>query len=231
MYCSLVGCIICFLFFFAYLYYQIKVSDDEAHQAKIEKAQNKLIKTGEISLIEAFINEFSKDYGSTLDYKRMDTNPNQRFEKILRKFFDKYDTNGNGDLDQMELGRLFTDIGEKELAKPENMKQFLAKIDVNHDGNINFEEFKKAFLDEFKEQLKHKSQFYDPVIPSENEDINENQDEQQDGEEEDEEEPECPEEFKNLSPKQKLRKIMFKSLQMMSWGTFVVLVFSDPILY
>ncbi len=47
-------------------------------------------------------------------------------------------------------------------------------------------------------------------------------------EQDDDEEEEMPEEFKNLSPEEQQKSIIARSFQMMGLGTFLVVVFSDP---
>nr|XP_043617219.1 calcium-binding protein CML24-like [Erigeron canadensis] len=62
-------------------------------------------------------------------------------EKELREAFDLYDQNKNGKISANELHSVLKSLGEKSTLK--ECKQMIASVDVDGDGSVNFEEFKK----------------------------------------------------------------------------------------
>jgi len=62
-----------------------------------------------------------------------------RLSRLLKPFFHKYDTDKNGSLDMGELGRVFSDMGEK--ISVQGMKRLFLAIDADDDGSISYDEF------------------------------------------------------------------------------------------
>lgn len=61
-------------------------------------------------------------------------------DKNLRKMFDDIDLDGNGVLDAHEIRLVLRGIGEKD---EEVISQIVASIDLNHDGEVSWEEFQE----------------------------------------------------------------------------------------
>ncbi|RLN23128.1 putative calcium-binding protein CML16 [Panicum miliaceum] len=62
-------------------------------------------------------------------------------EAELRAAFDVYDVNGDGRITAAELGKVLAQIGEG--CSAEECERMIASVDVDGDGCVGFEEFKK----------------------------------------------------------------------------------------
>ena len=68
---------------------------------------------------------------------------------VVKKYFDKYDSNKNGVIDKFELKTMFTEIlaeiGEDypEKRNEQVIKETMEKYDCNNNGVIEFNEFKE----------------------------------------------------------------------------------------
>jgi len=141
----------------------------------------------------------------------------KRLAKILRPFFAKYDDDGSGKLNKHEFGALLKDLDEH--MSGDEGDNLYKSTDTNHDGEVEFEEFLECLHgyltdpDKLK-AMEERTGLDTKKIPTY--DI------------EDEEEEEVPEDLASLSPDEQKRVVIFRATWMMSLGTFVVLVVSDP---
>ncbi|KAL4582439.1 hypothetical protein LXL04_006988 [Taraxacum kok-saghyz] len=62
-------------------------------------------------------------------------------DKDLREAFDLYDQNKNGKISAAELHSVLKSLGEKCSLK--DCRKMIASVDIDGDGSVNFEEFKK----------------------------------------------------------------------------------------
>ena len=62
----------------------------------------------------------------------------------VRKLFEKYDRDKNGVITRNEFKRVVEDKYQASI-RPEKIDQMMKGVDRNGDGEINFEEFYKAF--------------------------------------------------------------------------------------
>lgn len=137
--------------------------------------------------------------------------------QALRTLYNEFaaktpDANGLHPQDMRELLRV---IG---LAyTPDALKAHFDKADKDHGGALDKDEFLDFFYDMITgaEALPHEKA---PPAPAPVEG----------GDDEDEEEDEMPEEFKDLPPAEQQKQIIKASLKQMLMGTFLVLIFSDP---
>ncbi|XP_071731288.1 probable calcium-binding protein CML23 [Rutidosis leptorrhynchoides] len=79
------------------------------------------------------------DLNEFIQFQRSGCNGGDNNE--LREAFDMYDQNKNGKISASELHSVMKSLGEKCSLK--DCKKMIASVDVDGDGCVNFEEFKK----------------------------------------------------------------------------------------
>ena len=62
----------------------------------------------------------------------------------VRKYFDKYDRDGNGVLTRDEFCKVLEDKYQTKF-RPDQVDEMMKNVDMNNDGNVDFEEFYKKF--------------------------------------------------------------------------------------
>jgi len=140
----------------------------------------------------------------------------KRLGKILRPFFAKYDEDHSGALNEHEFASLLKDLDEH--LSGEEATNLYKTTDTNHDGQVAFDEFLECLhgylMDPEKLEAMEQRTAVDPkTIPAY---------------QDDEEEEEVPEDLAHLSPDEQRKIVIFRATWMMSLGTIVVLVVSDP---
>lgn len=230
---SLAGLILCVCAFVAYLWYQVKYANlDDAVQRVKEAAIGQRL----ITLSGAFAMELEKVSSSSHLSMEADESTglvNKSVDALgdfLQKYFNKFDVDGNGKIDQDELVLLFRDLNEN-LTK-EQQAELMKDMDKDNSGTIDFEEFVSAMIKYIKHSGSLSQEHMDRIspratTPSEGKDGSV-QEEGEEGDGGEEEEEEVPEEFQHLTPKQQQRAIKIRSAWMMALGTAIVLLFSDP---
>jgi Ca2+-binding EF-hand superfamily protein len=88
---------------------------------------------------------FQADMFKQFAYSSKDKN--HSFEDNLHKIFDAIDLDGNGILDPQEIRVTLRSAGESE----QNIAEIIASMDVNHDGGVDWEEFRDAMCKREKE--------------------------------------------------------------------------------
>ena len=168
------------------------------------------------------------------------------FQRVLRPFFSKYDRDRNGSLSTDELSLIFKyakllvfamslssfifsrrDMGENLPVAVLNNR--FKKFDKDGSGSIDFAEFVEGTYELLSNSAEIRSLYAAKGVlnrtasmePSPSKDRKED-------EEDEEEEEEMPEEFAALSPEEQQYRIKIRSAYMMGLGTFLVLLFSDP---
>lgn len=225
--------------FCGYLWYQVRESNSRDHQEKIDEARAKAIQSGTVSLTGAFAAELlgggpgeAQPLMGGLEAKR------KRLEVTLRKFFCKYDKNKDNTIDAHEFADLLKDIGEK--SDPGYVKAMLSKLDPDGDGSISFSNFSNAMQQMIASSSSarrgtlQRAGFVQADTKTDEEAVLSGggaaagaggEDE---GEDSGEEEEDIPEDLEKLSPAEQQKRIKMRSMWMMGLGTFIVLLFSDP---
>lgn len=207
--------------FFGYLYYEYLKSNEElAADKRLEQIVEK-IKIGEITLRGVVLAELRAN-DIVVDEKRTLTGPEaskvqQSLESIVKPFFRKYDTHSNGYLDKTELKLVFKDLGEAPSVS--NLEQIFEDFDTNKDGKISYDEFVNGITTYI---ATHKPKKETPETDTKDMEALANFDD------EEEEEEDIPEEFENLSHDEQQAAVIFKSSWMLTLGTVLVVLFSDP---
>jgi len=249
---ALAGFLMSVVMFIGYLVYQVITANRESNKDKIAQVQHDAISKSLMSVSAVFAEQlFSGENVSERSSLMVKKEVKARFESLLREFFNRHDLDGNGVVDAVEMRGLLADLGE--YPTKEEFDALMQQMDTNHDGTIQYAEFR----DSMKSYIKH---LYDKdngvpsplvvVVPDESEEpkpttttgdvaqrsVNSTGSELQatgedaaGGEEEDEEEEEeIPDDLTHLSPKQQRIRIILRSAWMMGLGVLLVIVFSDP---
>merc|ERR1712127_238832 len=127
-----------------------------------------------------------------------------------------YDDDGSGKLNKTEFAGLLKDLDEH--FSGDEGDNFYNEVDRDHDGEIAFGEFLECLHGyladpEKMKAMEERSGVDIKKIPAY---------------QDDDEEEEVPEDLASLSPEEQKRVVIFRATWMMSLGTFVVLVVSDP---
>jgi len=146
--------------------------------------------------------------------------------KVLAPFYAYYDTNGDGEIDFEEFQMIFHDAHEN-LPKEAQQAMYNA-ADADGSNGITFEEFVACIMawsldkaGEFQELCTEKAR----TIANPAAALGKADDEE---EEEEEEEEDIPEDLADLPPEEQQRRLKKRAAVKMGMGTFLVLVFSDP---
>jgi hypothetical protein len=164
----------------------------------------------------------------------LDTTGKAKLAAMLKPFFRRYDTNGDGSMSALELLKLLTELGEDITA--EGAEAWMRQLDPDQTGSIEMDEFTDAMLSYIKEKTKQSlsgqgTKNDDVVVPTGFAQTEIHPAPEGTGEEEeddDDEEEEMPEEFAHLSPAAQQRMILRKAFGMMGFALALILVFSDP---
>jgi len=207
---ALIGLVACVISFVLYLRECInEANEDKALEAVIEG-----IKSKQITITAAL--HFAKSTSKHDLTQGLQDQDEKRLKKIIRPFFAHYDLDGSGQLDVTEFNQLLIELGERS-AGAKVMERFKEQ-DKDNSGTLSFEEVAVFLYTFIKEELMHKNDDADHkiqhILPS--------------YECDDEEEEAIPEDLADLSPEEQLRRVFFRSMWMMGFGTLLVLIFSDP---
>lgn len=216
--CGLIACVLGFCGYLVYCYRD--ANEDKNLALLIEGIQNHQVSLGAAL---KFICDTMKQNAPPKDasneglLKRKTTEKQEltTLRTVLKPFFAKYDYNGDGGLEKNEVKPLLLDLNLKP--SEQNIAHFFASSDRNNDMRLTFDEFVVAVYQDYMvddSQLETLHDHANPkFIPSYGDD---------------EEEEEIPEELVDQNPATQMRNIIAKSVKMMGAGTFLVVMFSDP---
>jgi len=207
---ALVGLILCSICFIGYLIICVKAANGDKELEAIIEA----IKKKEISVKAALSFVKDKSKRDVLEEKLIDKKAQGQLKKIVRPFFAQFDQDKSGKLDVTEFSLLLNELGEKVSAKEVSAK--FADNDKDKSGTLEFSEVVEMLETYLLETDLREPEKFERIVPKYNKD------------DDDEEEEEMPEDLQELSPKEQLRRVLFRSIWMMGLGTFMVLLFSDP---
>mmetsp|Transcript_45513 Transcript_45513/g.121823 ORF Transcript_45513/g.121823 Transcript_45513/m.121823 type:complete len:393 (+) Transcript_45513:1-1179(+) len=221
---AFVGLIACCIAFCGYLVYCFMDANEDKQLAQVIKG----IEDKQITMGAAL--HFIKRTSGSQSQRELLNKDMVRLKKVCKPFFRRYDFDHDAQLSLAELKPLLHDLGyypNKETldsfygggdcGTSYNQVRLQASMDTNNDGQVSFEEFTeylyKFMCDETKwrTMLSHADS---KDLPRYDED---------EGEEE-----QMPDDLAHLSPRQQMCRVIWRSLWMMGAGTFLVLIFSDP---
>lgn len=238
---ALAGMLYCGVAFVAYLVYQVQTAGGEpAAKRRVDMVRSN-IKAGAISLSAAFSNWLSKKNNNSLGVGEATpllvgkaAEDERLFRQSVIGFFDEFDTDRNGLIDQRELVHLFSEMGES--VSEEQVHMIMQDGDKDDDGVLTKDEFVDALKRYLELKRKHEftslppSQQLSPMpglSDAEGFFARTSGSADEDGDEDSDEE-EVPEDLAHLSEDQQQRRILLRSFYTMGGGTLLVLLFSDP---
>ncbi|KAL3790362.1 hypothetical protein HJC23_002748 [Cyclotella cryptica] len=248
-YWALTGFLVCVIFFVYYLSIQLRMSNEGADKLRRMAVTKEAMKKGAISLSGALAGQVSKlekayTVGSTngakgesegliptrLDSCSIDGPPpevTEYLKGILGEVFFSYDQDGNGQLSQKEFTIFLTDFHEN--ISSSHVSEVFSAYDTDSSGTIDYDEFiaacytiiKQATAPEFAKRSYARQTSSRISVTVGDRILND------DGAD-DEEKEDVPEEFTDLSPENQQRAIKRRAFLMLTIGTGLVLLFSDP---
>jgi len=220
---ALVGFISCIAGFCGYLFYCYKdANEDKKLNLLIEGVQNHQVSLGAAL---RFLTEDLKRQGHPVEgegnealllaRRKTEVEDMSRLKKVLKPFFAKYDYNRNNELGKDEVKPLLLDLNLEPSQR--NIEAFFGVADKDKSRTLSFQEFvftlyKDYVVDENKLDSVHHTA-NPKFIPAYDDD---------------EEEEEVPENLVDQDPDVQLKNITIKSIKMMGLGTFLIILFSDP---
>lgn len=227
---AFLGMLVCLIGFTAYMWLQLKISKEGEDKGKRVAVMKKLLTKGKVSLSGALkanmqeMTELERSAASEYQAIQRGNEINEHYpppkiveylKEVLRDAYMSYDENRNGLLDPREVQTFFRDFHEN--IKEDEMDVLFKKFDIDGDGTISFDEFiGMAFI------LINEGHGY--VRGTATQEVAENIT----GEITDEEEEEIPEDFADLPPDQQQTAIKKRAFVMLTIGTSLVIIFSDP---
>lgn len=230
---ALLGLIVCVSAFVTYLVVQYKMSIDGANFEKMIFEMKRNIDAGNISLRACLFEFFqlrqseistrsildSNTESQQLLEKKFDSQAFPLLKSLLQGPFRRYDTDNSKYLDKSEIKAVFLDLNEKY--SDEFIDEMFRDFDVNNDNQFSLDEFAQAAFEILKRSFESghftRGNDQEPV-----------RHDSEPGGDDEEEEEDIPEEFVNLSPSEQQAAIKKKAFTMLIIGTFLVVLFSDP---
>jgi Ca2+/Na+ antiporter len=251
-------CAVLFFAYIAYQYYLANVvpssstqgaTDGGAAKVLLEQRVNdimiKAIKAGRMGLRGLLMDSLPGPADANGNQQLADEDLKSKANRIVRPFFSKFDLNGDGTLSRYELGELLHTLGER--VTPAELEELFRTADTDSSGEVDFNEFVTWVVQLIQKEPQHKLQRartadarMPNVVtdgPADPESMSSSlqvalaggQQETED-DADDDDEPEVPEDIldMHLSPEQQRKKVLQRSCYLMGVGTFIVLLFSDP---
>jgi Ca2+/Na+ antiporter len=215
---AVLGCLACFGTLGLYLMIQVKASNSSNAVADARVAA---IKRGELSLrgvLSDVVKNMNLNGGGDLEANLLNNAGKMKEVKaVLSPFFFYYDTSGDKALDKSELWCVLSDIkSQMAVAEFDEMYQKVSR----GKPTIDLEQFAQMMT----MYCKASSDSLQMVSPNTRRSMAAPCDD--DGEEEEEED--MPEDLQDLSPEEQQKRVKARAAWMLSVGTLLVLIFSDP---
>eukprot|EP00804_Cyclotella_cryptica_P028967 CCRYP_012379-RA/>CCRYP_012379-RA protein AED:0.02 eAED:0.02 QI:157/1/1/1/0/0/2/312/558 len=240
-YWALTGFLVCIFFFVYYMSAQLKMSNEGADKLRRMAVTKEAMKKGAISLSGALasrVSEIEKLRSSREvvgESTQLLATPSgesrlvngappsevaEYLKGILGEVFRTYDKDRSGQLGQKEFSTFLTDFHEN--ISPAQIREVFSICDRDGSGVIDYDEFIAACYAIIKQQATNKGKqdrSTTMIVEVGDRMLNES---------DDEEKEDVPEEFTDLSPEEQQRAIKRRAFFMLTVGTCLVLLFSDP---
>lgn len=252
---SFLGFLLCVFGLFVYMRKQLKFSREGQDRDKRMAVMKKVLKAGKMSLSGMVASEIRKaedeeaafnvrngtDNGAS-QYQSFQLNnvtaghhhpdfPSAKVAELLAELvgdaFRTYDTDGSGQLDQLETSVFFRDF--HEAITEEEMSALFNRYDHDKSGKIDFHEFIGLAYSLIKAQeIKQQGELVLQTTMGDNAIRDRNHAAIAENAFAEVEEEEVPHEFTDLSPSDQQNAIKKRAFLMLLTGTIMVLAFSDP---
>jgi Ca2+/Na+ antiporter len=235
---ALAGLVVCLAGLAWYMHLQLTMQKEGQDKGKRMAVMKKMLKKGQISLSgavsasiqsqeEEYVSRGSGTYQSILTDGKYPTPAVSAYLKdLLADAFYNYDANSNGKLDRNETYVFFRDF--HETISEDEMNKLFRKYDADENGYISLDEFIGLAYQIIKTK-EQRQEVMDASLRGETATrMSLAETALADTPPEGEEEEEVPEEFTMLSPEQQQTAIKRRAFVMLSIGTVMVVVFSDP---
>jgi len=224
-----IGLGMCIFLFFYYLYLMVKAanSGDSPQQAKVVRTIIEGIQSGKVTL-RGVMADFKAgaeavqqgDLQQSLLGASSDAKEHVKYMcQILEPFFAMYDKNGDKTLSKTEFKMVMKDMGER--VDDDWVEEQFRQIDTDNSGELDFNEFVTCVAN-FSMYSSPRPATMSRIIPGYW------KAEAQTDDDEGDEEEELPEDLADLDPAEQQKRIKARAFQGMFLGTFLVLLFSDP---
>lgn len=223
--------------------------DDETQQQKIVDAihaginDNMLTLRGALGEVRALDRRYSRSFTSPLIEERVKEQERlyAKLGSVLKPYFKKYDTNGDGVVDFEEFRVICSEVSQT--ASRDAQLAIFNRMDTDKNGTLEFEEFVDCMLtltrktEEFELLQKTKSEDGSKVKDLgafleeggyKDEEDDEDEDEDGEGDGDDDEEEDLPEDLSALTPDEQQKRIKMRAGWKLGIGTILIVVFSDP---
>jgi len=229
-----IGLGLCIFMFFAYLYLMVKAanSGDSSQQAKVVRTIIEGIQSGKITL-RGVMADFKAGAEAVqkgdLQESLLGSSPEAKGHlmymcQVLEPFFAMYDKNSDGQLSKLEFKMVMKDMGET--VDDDWVDEQFRQIDTDNSGYLEFKEFVTCVAN-FSMYSSPRPPTVTRIVPGYWKAKTDTEAQTADDDEGAEEE-ELPEDLADLDPAEQQKRIKIRAFQGMFFGTFLVLLFSDP---
>jgi Ca2+/Na+ antiporter len=208
---------LCFVGFCLYLVYQfLSAQTHEDAEVKADTLAVSEIRDAQISFRTA-VYELGLQTSGTLTTPSyaleslqssllpIESKSNQRIQRILKPFFNLFDTDNSGTLDFSEIQLVLTAL--HETLPKQRVRELFDEADADHNGSIDFQEFCAMIM---KWAVNPQVEPPKPAPKA------------------DEEDDEIPPDLADLPPEVQQRKIKIRAFTKLGLGLILVFLFSDP---
>uniref|UniRef100_A0A7S2FKF6 EF-hand domain-containing protein n=1 Tax=Octactis speculum TaxID=3111310 RepID=A0A7S2FKF6_9STRA len=232
------GFFLCVFLFVGYIIYQYLQSQQDAHDVSDMKRETNIINQinkKQITLKGALFHEITQASSGKSEYEavegdrvwdRLPKATKERVGNILKYFYRQFDGNKSNSIDKDELGKIFQRMNEPN-KKQSDIDSIFSFIDTDHDGKISLEEFIVGTVQFVSDHGNEINQELKKIKLSPDVESVEDATNPEDGDESDDD-GEMPEDLVGLDVEEQQRRLLMRSFQTMALGTFLVVVFSDP---
>merc|ERR1719421_900027 len=222
--------------------------EDDVQQQRIVEAihagidNNMLTLRGALGEVRSLDRRYSRSFTSPLIEERVKEQERlySKLGSVLKPYFKKYDTNGDGVVDFEEFRVICSEVSQT--ASRDAQLAIFNRMDTDKNGTLEFEEFVDCMLtltrktEEFELLQKTKSEDGSKVKDlgafleegGYKDEDDDDDDDEADDDDDGEEEEDLPEDLSALTPDEQQKRIKMRAAWKLGIGTILIVIFSDP---